>query len=453
MTAVEHEREHATRAGPRRWLGPALDLFVVALAVVLVVIAALGGWQLRARGVDIFLGWPPLLAGWAPHWGSGTVPAVLLAAVLVIRGPELAVRLRWPVLLTAAYLISVAWTTALALVDGWDVGIAGRLTSDKEYYHDVGRVHDIVAMLGQFSQHVLTDTPAPWSMHVGAHPPGAFLLYVSMHLLGLGGGGAGMVTILIGASAAVAVAVTLRALASEDLARRVLPFAVLFPGAVWVGVSADGMFAGILAWGVALVALGCAASSWPRRFVAFGGGVLLGYSLYLSYGLATAALLPIAVFAVTRRWLGAAFAVLGVVAVVGAFTALGFWWFTGFDLVRIVYADSVAKTRPYSYFVWSNIAALLFALGPAVVVGVRRMVANPKRLPLIAVLLAAAAAIAVAASDYSGMSKAEVERIWLPFAVWLLIPCAAIPRGQARYWLAAQGVLALLVNHLLFTIW
>ena len=49
------------------------------------------------------------------------------------------------------------------------------------------------------------------------------------------------------------------------------------------------------------------------------------------------------------------------------------------------------------------------------------------------------------------MSKAEVERIWLPFAVWLAIPCALLPR--ARYWLAAQACLALAVNHLLLTVW
>ena len=75
--------------------------------------------------------------------------------------------------------------------------------------------------------------------------------------IGLGGGGAaGVVTVLVGASACAAVAVTLRALGAEDVARAALPFGVLLPGAVWVGVSADGMFAAVLAWGVALLAVG-----------------------------------------------------------------------------------------------------------------------------------------------------------------------------------------------------
>ncbi|MEU3416868.1 hypothetical protein ABZ760_37560, partial [Streptomyces sp. NPDC006658] len=55
------------------------------------------------------------------------------------------------------------------------------------------------------------------------------------------------------------------------------------------------------------------------------------------------------------------------------------------------------------------------------------------------------------AADLSGMSKAETERIWLPFAMWLVAACAFLPRP--RGWLAAQAVLALLLNHLLFTGW
>ena len=58
---------------------------------------------------------------------------------------------------------------------------------------------------------------------------------------------------------------------------------------------------------------------------------------------------------------------------------------------------------------------------------------------------------AVVVADLTGLSKAEVERIWLPFAVWLVVPCALLPRP--RMWLAAQALLALAVNHLLLTVW
>jgi hypothetical protein len=66
-------------------------------------------------------------------------------------------------------------------------------------------------------------------------------------------------------------------------------------------------------------------------------------------------------------------------------------------------------------------------------------------------LLISAALLALLVADLSGMSKAETERIWLPFAVWLLPSCALLPHPRA--WLTGQVVLALLLNHLLSTGW
>ena len=51
------------------------------------------------------------------------------------------------------------------------------------------------------------------------------------------------------------------------------------------------------------------------------------------------------------------------------------------------------------------------------------------------------------------MSKAEVERIWLPFAPWLLLSVALLPERWRRWGLAGQLVVALLVQHLLNTRW
>jgi hypothetical protein len=260
-----------------------------------------------------------------------------------------------------------------------------------------------------------------------------------------------VVTVLVGASACVAVAVALRALGAEDVARRGLPFGVLLPGAVWVGVSADGMFAAVLAWGVALLAVGATGRGARAGGAAVAGGVLLGATLYLSYGLALGLLLPAAVVLATRAWRAAAPAAVGAGLVVAAFTSSGFWWFTGFAHVRVIYAASIAANRPYAYFVWANLAAVSFAVGPAVYAGVRRAVAAPRALPRAAALLAFAALAAIVVADLTGLSKAEVERIWLPFAVWLVIPCAVLPRP--RRWLAAQAGLALAVNHLLLTVW
>jgi hypothetical protein len=428
----------------------------------LVTAAALAGRELIAAGVNIVLPFPPLLAEWLPHIGPGTPLAVVVALAVVARGPELAQRLGWGRLLGAGYVTAVTWTLALALVDGWQRGVVERLTSRDEYLHDVGRVTDIPLMLRTFTEHILTDRPGFWTTHVGAHPPGVFLVFVWLDRLGWGGGGpAGVVAVLVGASACVAVAVTLGALGAEDTARRVLPFGVLLPGAVWMGVSADGMFAGVLAWGVAGLTIGATRRGRVAVVAAVAGGVALGYCLYLSYGLVLAGLLPVAALLAARgrdrvaARRAAGLGVAGVLLVVAAFTVSGFWWPDGFADLRVIYAAGVASTRPYSYFAWADLAAAAFALGPAVLVGLRRAAAAPATLPRPALLLAAAALLAVVIADLSGMSKGEVERIWLPFAVWLVLPCALLGRfgSGARGWLAAQAVLALAVNHLLLTTW
>jgi len=437
----------------RERTGVRTDAVVVGAVVALVVVAAVVGRRLLAEGVDIFLGWPPLLAEWLPHVGPGTPAAVVVAVATVVGAPGLAARMRWAPLLWAGFGAAFAWTVSLALVDGWQRGVVERLASGEEYLHDVPRVAElggIGPMLRVFSDHILTTAVDPaqtwfWTTHVGGHPPGAFLVFTVLDRIGLGSGGAaGLVVMAVGSSAAVAVAVTLRALGHEDLARRVLPFSVLFPGAVWVGVSADGMFAGWLAWGVALLAV---AAARRNAAVAVGAGVVLGYALYLSYGLVLGGLFPLAVVVATRRWRLLVPAVAGVVVVVAAFTAAGFWWLTGYEDVKVIYAASIASTRPYAYFVWANLAAVAFALGPATVAALSRV----RALPRAAALLVAAALAAILLADLSGMSKAEVERIWLPFAVWAVVACGTLPRPRA--WLVAQAVLALAVNHLLLTVW
>jgi hypothetical protein len=425
------------------------DLAVVAAVVGLVALAAVVGRKLLAGGVDIFLGWPPLLAEWLPHAGPGTPAAVATAVLVVLNGPELAHRLEWRRLLGVAYAAALAWTMSLAFVDGWRRGVVERLASSQEYLHDVPRVGDVATMLATFTDRILTDQPGHWTTHVGAHPPGTLLVYVGLDRVRLGGGGAaGVLTILVAASACVAVAVALRALGAEDLARRVLPFGVLFPGAVWAGVSADGLFAAVLAWGVALLAVGAAHRG---ALAAAAGGMLLGFSLHLSYGLVLGGLVALGVVAATRGWYALAWAFSGACVVALGFAIAGFNWFTGLELTQVIYAQSIAASRPYEYFLWANLAAVAFAIGPAVPVGVRRMAVAPRALPAGPALLALGGLAALLAADLSGLSKAEVERIWLPFAVWLMIPCALLPRTRA--WLVAQAGTALAVNHLLITVW
>jgi hypothetical protein len=440
------------------------DLLAVAAAVVLVAAAAAVGlyYNRPNSGVVIYASAPPLFALPMPHVGPGTVFAVVLAAAVVLWGPTLAARLPWRRALVAGYLASLAWIFSLAMVDGWTRGFTGRLTTLQEYLHEVPGITDIPRMLREFSSRILDFQPNSWTTHVSGHPPGATLVFVWLDRLGLHGGAwASTAVVLVGSLVAVAVPATVALLGRPDAARVVLPFAVLSPGAVWIGVSADGLFAGVTATGIALLALSATGFTRGRRYAVPAGlaaGLLLGFGIFLSYGLVLLSLVALAVAVLGRQWRAAALAIVGALAVVAAFALAGFWWLDGYHLVVERYYQGIATLRPYSYWVWADLAAVVIAAGPAVVAAARRGVSFlPKpRMALFAdpvVLIGVAALVTIVFADVSGLSKAEVERIWLPFGVWLLPMTALLPRPGRRWWLASQAATALAVNHLLLTSW
>jgi methylthioxylose transferase len=446
--------------------GRRADLLAVAVAVALVAAATAVGlhYNLPNSGVVIFVSSPPLFADWLPHVGPGSVFAVLIAAAVVLHGPALAARLPWRRALAAGYLASLAWIFSLAMVDGWVRGFAGRLTIPQEYLHEVPGITDIPRMLREFSSRILDFQPDSWTTHVSGHPPGATLVFVWLDRIGLHGGAwAATAVVLAGSLVAVAVPATVALLGRAEAARAVLPFAVLTPGAVWIGVSADGLFAGTTATGLALLALSAKGFSEGRRYAVPAGsaaGALLGFGIFLSYGLVLLGLLAVTVAVLGRQWRAAVLATAAALVVVGLFAWAGFWWLDGYHLVVERYYQGVALVRPYSYWVWADLAAVAVALGPAVVAALPRglteaFLPRPRRAVLAdpVLLLGVAALLTMVFADVSGLSKAETERIWLPFGVWLLPMTALLPRPGRRWWLAAQAGTALAVNHLLLTGW
>lgn len=429
------------------------DLCAAGAAALLVVTAVLVGRAIEHRDGSLRVAWPPLLASWDPHVGPGTPAALVVAVAVVAYGPSLAARLPWRPLLLAVWGAGMAWTWSLALVDGWYRGVAEQLTTRNEYLRVVPRFDDIPGALRDFTHRILIDAPDNWPAHVAGHPPGATLTFVLLDRIGLGGGGwAGAWCITVGTTAAVAVLVAVRTLTDERLARRAAPFLVLAPGAVWVGTSADGYFAAVAAWAVALLAL--AVKGHRPGWTGFASGLLFGLTVYLSYGLTLMAVIAGAVLLLgSRRPLP--FVLAGFVVVPVAFTVAGFDWWEAYRLLVTRYYQGAGGVRPYGYWVWANLAGTVFIVGPATVAGLRRTgVTLARRRPRPDVrlgLLVGAALLALLVADLSGMSKAETERIWLPFALWLLPACAFLT--GARAWLAAQAVLALLVNHLLLTGW
>jgi hypothetical protein len=450
-------------------MAPLIGVFgAVGLAGLAMALPALTDWDVHVRY------FPPLHAEWDPRTGPGTLPALVVGALAVWFSIGLAERLPWRGLLVAAYAGGVAWLFSLALVDGED-GVGAILEDPYEYLRTARVTTDLSAALREWVSRIpydgLPDTipDANWPVHVAGHPPGALSFFVLLDRIGLGGGlQAGIVVTVLAASTAVAVMVTLRALGAETAARRAAPFLVFAPAAIWQAVSADGMFAAVAAWGIAALAVAAVRRSTVWALVA---GLVLGYAVMLSYGLPLLGLLALAVLFLARSWWPLPWAALAALAVVLTYAALGFDYLEALPVLHDRYWAGVASNRPKEYWMWGNLAALTFSAGPMLGAGLTALVrrsgdlepcpdtgsgnsagVGPEAVRVVRWLVLANVAIVLAA-DVSQMSKAEVERIWLPFVPWLLVSCALLPACWRRAGMAVQVLTALVVQHLLFTGW
>jgi methylthioxylose transferase len=438
-------QERATRWG----LVVALSLVVLA-----VVVPPLTGWSVRATSHSPHTV-APLHATWRPMVGIGTPSAILVAWLGIRYAERMAALLSWRRLLLATYAATLAWTASLALVYG-PSGLSRDLDSPAEYLDTARTIHDVPAFLNGFVARIPFSAGAEhWPIHVAGHPPLATLFFVGLVHLGLGSPiAAGIVVTLIGTTTPVAVLVTLHRLGAEAAARRALPFLVLAPAALWVAVSGDAVFAAVAAWGLATLAVATTTTRPGPRWLAAGvAGLLLGLLPLLSYGLALVGLLALVVVALTRGW-----RVLPVAAVVAALPTLvlagyGFSLWAAYPVLRQRYWDGLAPDRPAAYWAWASLAALVLCAGPALGAGLGSLAGVRRSGTRAIVWLVGSAVTAIVLADASQMSRAEVERIWLPFVPWLLLSTALLPARWRRPMLVLQVVTALLLEHLLDTGW
>ncbi|WP_165503348.1 hypothetical protein, partial [Actinomadura fibrosa] len=335
-----------------------------------------------------------------------------------------------------------------------------------------------------------TERLGGYPTHTRGHPPLPMLVLWALERAGLGGTGwAAALIIAAGTSSVAAIAVTVRRLAGERTARAAVPFLVLAPLALWIATAMDAFFLGVGAWGTALLALAAPGGRRAARLAAAaGGGLLLGSLPYLSYGLLPLFAVPAAVL-VVRRPGRAALAVMGagLAVVPAALTLAGFWWPDGVRATLDTYLISRGSAqRSYAYFLFADLAVLGLLVGPAVAQALPGTLASlwqaakasvasrtfwrvrpptasaplaepvtlagAPALPATVGLLAAAALLGVLVLDVSGVTKGEVERIWVPFAAWLLVAAGA-HRPPSRWWLAGQAVTALAVQALVLSEW
>ena len=434
--------ERAAARMPRielRPMWPPASGTVAAVAVWAVLIAAAWGLgtEFNSRGAGLLLHAPPLHGRWDVRIEPGVILAVLLAAAIVWGGPLLARAAGWRRLLILSAAGAFAWALALALAAGTG-GVLEPLRSADEYLTAV----PLIGSPGDFLSH-FTERIGTYATHVRGHPPGMALVFWGLAQVGLGGSlPAALLVVGAGASAVPAALIALRETAGEERARAAAPYLVLAPAAVWIAVSADAFFTGVSAWAACLLILALHRRGWRSRLMALGGGLLFGACLFLSYGLILIAVIPLMVAANMRRFEPILWGAAGGAAVVLGVDLAGFWIVEGFRATRSEYLAGVAMKRPYDFFLLNNLAALGLVLGPATAVAFARI--RDRRI----LLLAGGAAAAVLLANLSGMSKGEVERIWLPFVPWLLLATASLPArlGATRCWLTAQALCAVAIQ-------
>jgi hypothetical protein len=425
----------------------ALSLLALVVWTVLLLVARLWGLDILESGRVIRLASPPIV-GW-DEWtlDARVVFPLVVGVAAVAAAPVLARRLPWRWLLLGFFGLAALWAVSLALTMGMSGILRPLVLRGDEYLLDVPRV----GSPGRFLDHFVENIDQ-YVVHVRSHPPGFLLVLWALDWLGLGGRGwAAVLCIGGGASAVPAVLIATRELAGEDTARRAAPFLTLAPAAIWIATTADAFFAGVAAWSACTVILALRRSGRRSDLFAFLGGLGFGVLLMLAYALFLVGLIPLVVAVRERRIRPVLVAGAGAAVVLGVVALFGFWWPDGLSATGEQYRLSVAKDRPLRYFALSNLAAFGIVLGPALAVALVRL--RDLRLWLVV----GGALLAVAIADVSGYSKGEVERIWLPFTVWVLAAGAVLWRTDrvavVRWWLGLQVTFAILFEVAIKTRW
>jgi methylthioxylose transferase len=430
-----------TTALPTAAATQAATLAVLALA------AAVALTGLLAVLTSSRIGAPPFAGRWrlAAPSPAGAVAAAAVAGTVVALATRTTyvARVRWRWLLAGSMLGALAWAVSLALVDG-PPELLGSLGGRFDYLAAVADAGSPGAFLDRFlPEH------RSWPLHVQGHPPGMVLLLLGLDTVGLARTGVVAAIVLVGGAAAVpAVLVATRDVAGDVAARRLAPALVLTPSAIWWS-SADALFTGVAAWALALAVLATSRRGPASWAMGAGAGVLGAGAFMLSYGLVPLAAVPLAAGVWRRRLAPLAATAAVIAAAYLAMRAAGFDWWRGLEATRAAYGRGIAGDRPYGVFLVANLAVFATAVGPAAIAGMLRLVRAGRRAPLL--MLAGAAAAAVAAANVSGLSKGEVERIWLPFAPWTTV--AAAVHREPRPWLVASGVTAVVLALVLEARW
>ena len=392
---------------------------------------------------------PPFLVAWRPALHPLVLGSVAVLAGAVLMAPVLVQRLRSPVAFAGCmYGLALALGLSLNLARAgaggwWTVFATGRHGSFEGGFEYLPPLPLLSHGTGYYLSHFSSLFPY-LTTHVKGNPPGPL---IALHLLGVGTPRAlAAVCIGIGALSAPLAYDLGRVLGGEQRGRLAGVLTAFSPAMLLFGVtSADYAFATFGLIGACLLA---------RRGTAalLAGSLAVAVASFFSWLLlaigAWAAILALARGG--RRRAAVICAAVGL-AVSGFNAALavafGYDPFAALHATAQAYHHGAAGTRPYAFWLFGSPVAWAVALGlPITWLALRSLSrADPAAMATCALVLVA---------SLLGLTKAETERIWLPF-VPLACVAAAIAVGplRLRALLAALAAQALVSEILFFTVW
>lgn len=419
------------------------------IAAALVAVAVAGGQLLAASGVQLGVPLPPFQAHLRPLVSPLMLPCAAVLAGATLLAPRLVARPQSPLFMVLALsglslLVGMSTNLARSGVHGlwavFDTGRGGSHEAANEYLPGLWALrHGVQAYIHHFPS-LIPVLP----VHVRGNPPGPL---VALHLLGINRAEAlAALCIGLGSLCAPLSYVLGRTLGGERRGVTAGVLCAFSPALALLGVtSVDYVFAALG------MACACLLLS-PKPVGRAGGAALVPVAAFSSW-----LLLAIPAWAVLQTWLhrGRRPALLlgGSVALALALGwLLGTLWL-GYDPTATLaatekaYRHGISAQRPYAYWLLGSPAAWVIALGLPVAWALARAVSvrDPAALALAALVISAAVL---------GFTKAETERIWLPFVPLACVAAArALParRLAPALWLLTGQ--ALLVSLLIDTTW
>ena len=433
------------RAAPRM----RVRLVPLAGAAVAGLTVLVGQWIKAATGDQLGVFFPPFFAHWHPYAGRLAVVAVVVLSGAAAVTPAWAGYAKRPVVFAAAvYVLALSLGVTVNIARGgvhdlWAVfktGPGGSLEAYQEYLPGLSALaHGVPFYVSHFPA-LIPSLP----IHVKGNPPGPL---VALHLLGIDSPKA-LAALCIGLGALTApLAYDLgRTLGGEERGRVAGVLTAFAPALVLWGVtSADYAFATL---GVAAACLLVRRHPVARILGAFAAITSTFFS-WLLFAIPVWGALVVLQREGPRRAL--TLAVLCALATIVVYAtlalALGYDPVATLQATAVAYRDGISRHRPYAYWTFGSPTAWWIGLGlPIGWLALRAAAARD------ACALALFAVVVVSA--ILGLTKAETERIWLPYVPFACVAAAAVlPRRRLPGVLWVLAAQALAAQLLFDTVW